>query len=92
MRVRDLLDSTHGGSSSHGHVRVRGHPQGGLVDGTLGVIDCDCMRVTAYTPDGTCVVFQGDRHDSSPHTVYNSRWQEQFAGWLASLTLEGEVR
>ena len=21
------------------------------------IIDCDCMRVTAYTPDGTCVVF-----------------------------------
>ena len=21
------------------------------------VIDCDCMRVTAYTPDGTCVLF-----------------------------------
>ena len=21
------------------------------------VIDCDCIRVTAYTPDGTCVVF-----------------------------------
>ena len=20
-------------------------------------IDCDCMRVTAYTPNGTCVVF-----------------------------------
>ena len=21
------------------------------------VIDCDCKRVTAYTPDGTCFVF-----------------------------------
>ena len=37
------------------------------------VIDCDRMRVTAYTPDGTCVVFQGNRHDVSPHTVYDSR-------------------
>ena len=38
------------------------------------VIDCDRMRVTAYTPDGTCVVFQGNRYDVSPHTVYDSRW------------------
>ena len=56
------------------------------------VIDCDCMRVTAYTPDGTCVVFQENRHDASPHTMYNSRWHEQLMGWLASLTLEDEVR
>ena len=27
------------------------------------VIDCDCMRVIAYTPDSTYVVFQGNRHD-----------------------------
>ena len=33
------------------------------------VIDCDRMRVTAYTSDGTCVVFQGNRHDALPHTV-----------------------
>ena len=38
------------------------------------VIDYDRMRVTAYTPDGTCVVFKGNRHDASPHTVYDSRW------------------
>ena len=56
------------------------------------VIDCNRMRVTAYTPDGTCVVFQGNRHDVSPHTVYDSRWQGQLTGWLASLTLEDEVR
>ena len=56
------------------------------------VIDCDHMRVTAYTPDGTCVVFQGNRHDASPHTVYDSRWHRQLTGWLASLTLEDEVR
>ena len=30
------------------------------------VIDCDRMRVTAYTLDGTCVVFQGNKHDVSP--------------------------
>ena len=56
------------------------------------VIDCDCIRVIAYTPDGTYVVFQGNRHDVSPHTVYDSRWQGQLTGWLASLTLEDEVR
>ena len=37
------------------------------------VIDCDCRRVTTYTPDGVCVVFQGDRHDALPQTVYDSR-------------------
>ena len=56
------------------------------------VIDCDRMRVTTYTPDGTCVVFQGNRHDASPHTVYDSRWHGQLTGWLDSLTLEDEVR
>ena len=56
------------------------------------VLDFDRMRVTAYTPYGTCVVFQGNRHDASPHTVYNSRWHWQFTGWLASLTMEDEVR
>ena len=30
------------------------------------VIDCERMRVTAYTQDGTCVVFQGDKHDILP--------------------------
>ena len=56
------------------------------------VIDCDHMRVTAYAPNNTCVVFQGNRHDASPHTVYNSQWHGQLTGWLASLTLEDEVR
>ena len=56
------------------------------------VIDYDHMRVTAYTPNGTCVVFHGNRHDASPHTVYDSRWHGQLTGWLASLTLEDEVR
>ena len=27
------------------------------------VIDCERKRVTAYTQDGTRVVFQGDKHD-----------------------------
>ena len=56
------------------------------------VIDCERRRVTAYTQDGTCVVFQGDKHDILPYTVYESRCQGQLAGWLASLTLEDEVR
>ena len=30
------------------------------------VIDCEHRRVTAYTQDGTRVVFQGDKHDIFP--------------------------
>ena len=30
------------------------------------VIDYERRRVTAYTQDGTCVVFQGDKHDIFP--------------------------
>ena len=56
------------------------------------VIDCERRRITAYTQDGTCVVFQGDKHVALPQTVYESRCQGQLAGWLASLTLEDEVR
>ena len=56
------------------------------------VIDCERRRVTAYTQDGTRVVFQGDKHDILPQTVYESRCQGQLTGWLASLTLEDEER
>ena len=56
------------------------------------VIDCERRRVTAYTQDGTRVVFQGDKHDIFPQTVYESVCQGQLAGWLASLTLEDEVK
>ena len=28
------------------------------------VIDCDHRRVTAYTLDDVCVMFQGDRHNA----------------------------
>ena len=56
------------------------------------VIDCERRRVTAYTQDGTRVVFQGDKYDNFPQTVYESRCQGQLAGWQASLTLEDEVR
>ena len=37
------------------------------------VIDFERRRVTAYTQDGTRVVFQGDKHDMLPQTVYESR-------------------
>ena len=30
------------------------------------VIDCERRRITAYTQDGTCVVFQGDKHAVFP--------------------------
>ena len=56
------------------------------------VIDCERRRVTAYTQDGTHVVFQRDKHDMFPQKVYESRCLGQLAGWLASLTLENEVR
>ena len=63
------------------------------------VINCERRRVTAYTQDGTRVVFQGGgggggggKHDILPQTVYEFRCQGQLAGWLASLTLEDEVR
>ena len=38
------------------------------------VIDCDSRRVTAYTSDDVCVMFQGDKHDVMPQAVYDSRW------------------
>ena len=56
------------------------------------VIDCERRRVTAYTQDGTRVVFQRDKNDILPQTVFESKCQGQLAGWLASLTLEDEVR
>ena len=37
-------------------------------------------------------MFQGDKYDILPLIVYESRCQGQLAGWLASLTLEDEVR
>ena len=38
------------------------------------VIDCERRRVISYTQDGTCVTFQGDKHDVFPQTMYDSRW------------------
>ena len=56
------------------------------------VIDCERKRLTAYTQNGTRVTFQEDKHDILPQTMYESRCHGQLAGWLASLTLEDEVR
>ena len=39
------------------------------------VIDCERRRVTAYTQDGTRVVFQGGKHDIFPQTIYESKCQ-----------------
>ena len=56
------------------------------------------VRVLRHLGDGLAeslksrVVFQGDKYDILPHTVYESKCQRQLAGWLASLTLEDEVR
>ena len=56
------------------------------------VIDYERRRITAYTQDGTRVVFQRDKNDILPQSVYESKCQGQLTGWLASLTLEDEVR
>ena len=44
------------------------------------VIDCERGRVTTYTQEDTSVVFQGDKHDIFPHTMYESRCQGQLMG------------
>ena len=44
------------------------------------VIDCDPRRVTGYTPDDVCVMFQGDKHDAMPQAMFNSRWHRQLMG------------
>ena len=92
LRVGDLGYSTHSGPEDHGHVRVRCHPGMDWLTAYRVVIDYERRRVTDYTQDGTRVVFQGDKHDIFPQTVYESRCQGQLAGWLTSLTLEDEVR
>ena len=56
------------------------------------VIDCDRRRVTTYTSDVVCVMFQGDKNDALPRAMYDSRWHGKLMGWLASLTLEDEAR
>ena len=46
------------------------------------VINCERRRVTAYMKDGTRVVFQGDKHEILPQTVYESKCHT--VGGLAS--------
>ena len=36
LRVGDLGDSTRNGPEDYGHVKVRGHPEGGLADNLQG--------------------------------------------------------
>ena len=38
------------------------------------VIDYDRRRVTDYTLDDVCVMFQGDKHNAMPQDMYDSRW------------------
>ena len=75
LRVRDLGDSTHSGPEDHRHVRVRCHPGDGWLTAYKVVIYCESRRVIAYMQDGTRVVFQGDKHDIFPQTVYESMCQ-----------------
>ena len=56
------------------------------------VIDRDHKKVTTYTLDGICFMFQGDKHDALPQAVYDSKWHGQLRGWLVSLTMEDEAR
>ena len=37
-------------------------------------------------------MFQGDKHNALRQAVFDSRWHGKLMGWLASLTLEDEVR
>ena len=46
-------------------------------------IDCVYRRITAYTRDGSCVTFQGDKNDSLPQAMYDSRWHGQLMGCQA---------
>ena len=56
------------------------------------VIDCKRRRITTYTQAVLLWYFKGDKHDILPQTVCESKCQGRLAGWLASLTLEDEVR
>ena len=44
------------------------------------VIDCDRRRIIAYTRDGVCVIFQGEKHDVLPQVVYDYRCHRQMIG------------
>ena len=59
LRVRDLGDSTHSGPEDYGHVRVEVILRMDWLIAYRVVIDCERMRITTYTHDGTPVVIQG---------------------------------
>ena len=44
------------------------------------VIDFDSRKITAYTPNGIRVNFQGVKHDALLQTVHDSRWSGQLMG------------
>ena len=44
------------------------------------IIDCDRRRAIAYTLDGICVMFQGDKHNTLPRAMYDSRLHGQLMG------------
>ena len=44
------------------------------------VIDCDRRRINAYTRDDISVTFQGDKHDTLPQTMHDSKWSRQMMG------------
>ena len=56
------------------------------------IIDYDSRRISTYTQNDILVTFQGEKHDTLPQTVHDSRWSGQLMGWLASLTLEDDMR
>ena len=66
LRAGDLENSTHIGPKAHGHVSVQCILGMDWLAAYKVVIDCERRRVTAYTQDGTRVVFQGDKHDILP--------------------------
>ena len=92
LRAGDLGDSSHSGPGIMDLSEFDVNLGMDWLTAYRVVINCERRRVTAYTQDGTRVVFQGDKHDILPQTVYESRCQGQLAGWLASLTLEDEER
>ena len=72
LRVGDLEDSTHSGPDMLEFDVILGMD---WLTAYRVVIDCERRRVTAYTQDGTRVVFQRNKHDMLPQTVYESRCQ-----------------
>ena len=56
------------------------------------VHDCERMRVTAYTQDSTRVVFQGDKHDIFPQTVYEYKTYPRGRGETRLRSTSGGLR